>query len=311
MGDTVHSTHKTMGCGSSVQPKEPSKEPSKGDNAAAPADGAASGSAEPELKGVWDAEIKAKVEAKAKENAGKVQKILFLIRHGEGDHNVAVGARHKTTLPKDDPGYAAEFEEVEKKNEARQLMYEDPNFFDSHLSAHGEQQCKDLKAAQCDKIPWDCVLVSPLYRTLQTAQFCLGGEKKVPWIAVDQIREYGCGGFHPCDSRMTREELEKEECFMKVGGGGGINWDNVPPGEDMHGKPPETDEQLQERTKAFMEIVKNRPEKFIAVVGHSAWLKNFTSKYCMDYWGIGNHGNPDPDAPVFDNCELKACVLHL
>jgi len=252
------------------------------------------------------------MEEGAKANPGKVQKILILIRHGEGDHNVAVGARHKTTLPKDDPGYAAELAEVEKKNEDRQLMYEDPAFFDSRLSPHGKEQCTSLREKQCNHLPWECVIVSPLYRTLQTAQLSLGFEKEVPWLAVDAIREYGCGGFHPCDSRLTKEQLEQEECFKGAGGGKGIDWSNVPPGEDMHGKPPETDEQLQARTKAFLEIVKNRPEKIIAVVGHSAFLKNFTGKYLdMNYWGIGKHGTPDPDAPVFDNCELKGTVVYL
>jgi broad specificity phosphatase PhoE len=76
-------------------------------------------------------------------------------------------------------------------------------YWDAKLTEKGEQQCADLKEAikaRPHPLDVECVIVSPLTRTLQTAYLSLGAaeeEGAPPFIANEMCREriadFTCG----------------------------------------------------------------------------------------------------------------------
>eukprot|EP00514_Thraustochytrium_sp_LLF1b_P009171 CAMPEP_0184559766 /NCGR_PEP_ID=MMETSP0199_2-20130426/46592_1 /TAXON_ID=1112570 /ORGANISM="Thraustochytrium sp., Strain LLF1b" /LENGTH=300 /DNA_ID=CAMNT_0026957061 /DNA_START=556 /DNA_END=1455 /DNA_ORIENTATION=- len=120
-------------------------------------------------------------------------RLLYLIRHGEGIHNVAereFGKEH--------------WESVEALTE---------KYFDAPLNDVGERQCAELqssfqKATEGGMPPVDTIIVSPLTRAIETAKLGLAHIwGKVPTYAVDLCRERY--GKNLCDKRKSVTELKK------------------------------------------------------------------------------------------------------
>ncbi|PYH87609.1 phosphoglycerate mutase family protein [Aspergillus ellipticus CBS 707.79] len=129
-------------------------------------------------------------------------KILFLGRHGEGDHNVA------------ERTYG-----TEKWDSYYSLLPSDPTtnatFHDAHLTSLGKSQARTAHAAWRAQLPHhiptpESFYVSPLNRCLETASLTfegLGVEGTQPFRPVikELLRE--TIGLHTCDSRSTKTEI--------------------------------------------------------------------------------------------------------
>jgi broad specificity phosphatase PhoE len=125
-------------------------------------------------------------------------KVLWLGRHGQGLHNVAES--HYGT-PAWDCYYSA------------LPGLDNITWFDAHLTDIGRQQALDVNELWKQQLPRgipvpETFYVSPLTRTIQTADLTFGGLEGmgyVPYIK-ELVRE--ALGVHTCDKRSTKSHIE-------------------------------------------------------------------------------------------------------
>lgn len=129
-------------------------------------------------------------------------------------------------------------------------------------------------------------------RTLQTASLAFPDDRLV---AVELCRE--AFGLHPCDQRRPRSTVEKE--FPTV------DFSGVPSDEDVLFRPDvrETIEEVAKRARAFLKLLRDRPEKTICVVSHGVFLETLLSPLS----GLAVDGSLTQHR--FGNCELRSIVL--
>ncbi|KAI9893821.1 MAG: hypothetical protein M1814_005374 [Vezdaea aestivalis] len=131
-------------------------------------------------------------------------KVLFMGRHGEGDHNVA-----ETFYGT--PAWDSHWSKLDGNGTVI--------WADAHLTSIGTSQARAAnvfwaKEIQEQKIPFPArYYVSPLYRCLQTANESFGSlnlPKDKPF--APQIKELlrECIGIHTCDRRSTKTYLHSE-----------------------------------------------------------------------------------------------------
>ncbi len=185
-------------------------------------------------------------------------KNVYCIRHGEALHNVLFREMGQ-------PAY---------------LLYRD-----TPLTSIGVEQSKKLGESWEEIDNMELIIVSPLLRTLQTADniFC---KKDISMIALDCIMEYP-QGLDKCNHRKSIKELKY--CFPK------IDFFNIDYEEDPFWKKYEMESisELEKRIEKMKEFINQRPEKNIAIVSHSSFL----GKFLLD--DIGNKKN-----------ELEHCYVY-
>lgn len=168
---------------------------------------------------------------------------------------------------------------------------------DARLTQRGRLQATTVgaKLVHTKPVP-EVVLVSPLYRTLQTCSIALSTipHLQVPIIAMEGIRERM--GLHVCDKRSDKSKLQSS--FSSV------DFSHIEPGQDKLFLPQrETVEQTAKRGKAFLLSLRSRPETSIALFTHSSFLFNTLSRACET-------PNPEGMFPLsFFDCHLD-CYCH-
>ena len=150
--------------------------------------------------------------------------------------------------------------------------------FDAPLVDKGIFQAKELakKWDNLDKI--QKVFVSPLTRTLQTAENIFKDKIGLTIIAFDGIKEFP-QGMETCNKRRERKELEvnfKNIDFSELDSDTDQMWR-----EDRF----ETIEELEQRIEDFKNLLKKLDDVNVAVVSHSSFLKQ------MLYGTIGDDSN--------------------
>lgn len=212
-------------------------------------------------------------------------KVVHLIRHGQGYHNVAA-AHH---------GAAA---------------YKDQTLRDSRLDETGRKQAKALGTQMRERrMQVDVVLVSPLLRTLETASLMFPPQgttttaaaasnvpsTRPPMVAIELCRE--AFGGHPCDQRSAVSVVSKEF--------GHVDFSLVETDVDTWHDPDrrETVREVSIRAEKFLEVLRNRPERNIAVVSHGVFLETLLNKCGLYTADDGTKGRR------FDNCELRSYVI--
>ncbi|CAN1341120.1 Phosphoglycerate mutase-like protein 1 [Linum perenne] len=221
-----------------------------------------------------------KMGAGAPENT----KILHMVRHAQGVHNVAGAKDHSALMS--------------------------PEYFDAQLSPLGSHQVQDLRShvvssGLLERI--QLVITSPLSRTMQTAVKVFDSMPKreeygdaeetlnvklPPILAHELCRERL--GLHPCDKRKTVTEYRS--IFPDVESDDDVMW-----------KPDarETFEEVANRGLKFMNWLWTRPEKEIAIVCHDRFLQ-----YTLE--ALTNDCQPtlrSEAAAQFKNCELRSLVI--
>ncbi len=150
--------------------------------------------------------------------------------------------------------------------------------FDAPLVDKGILQAKELakKLDNLDKI--QKVFVSPLTRTLQTAENIFKDKIGLTIIAFDGTKEFP-QGLETCNKRRERKELEvnfKNIDFSELDSDTDQMWR-----EDRF----ETIEELEQRIEDFKNLLKKLDDENVAVVSHSSFLKQ------MLYGTIGDDSN--------------------
>ncbi|XP_031377758.1 phosphoglycerate mutase-like protein [Punica granatum] len=200
-------------------------------------------------------------------------KIVHWVRHAEGIHNV----------------------ESEKNHDALLSSV----LLDAQLSPRGWQQVNDLHKHVRDSgllKRIDLVVTSPLSRTMQTATGVFGQSdesEKLPFLAVELCRERL--GVHPCDKRRSIKEYKS--IFPST------DFSQIESNDDILWKPDhrETPEEIAARGVKFMNWLKARPEKEIAVVTHSVFLLHVLNTF--------GEGNKSEKSNFFKNCELRSMTI--
>ena len=153
---------------------------------------------------------------------------IYFIRHAEGYHNLS--------------------------NEGWKIFYPD-------LTNLGIEQSKNL-GNELKSINFDQIIVSPLKRTLKTAELVFG---KKQFIIDENIREYVGNN---CDFRESNDELKNLFPYL--------NFDNL---KVIDYNSYENDEIVDNRIKQFFEWLSNNNYQTIAVVSHGGFLNRFFKKY--------------------------------
>eukprot|EP00979_Chaetoceros_neogracilis_P018312 scaffold10570_cov290-Chaetoceros_neogracile.AAC.17 len=245
--------------------------------------------------------------------ADRTKKVHF-IRHAEGTHNAATtesGTNHCLLR--------------EKGSEAK-----DHPLYDARLTPKGIRQADQLREYLSTRpsggrsfTAFDLVVVSPLTRTCETALHIFGTPRapgipafldagmapsntpefqaglKVPaprFLVREECRERW--GHYVCDGRRNIKDLSAEfENF---------DFSQLLTDQDVfYSDDRESDEHCCERALKFLEWLNARPEKCIAVVTHSSFLRHLFGQF-----GDNLHG-PDMDTlqRMAGNCELRSVVL--
>jgi broad specificity phosphatase PhoE len=133
----------------------------------------------------------------------------------------------------------------------------------------GRAQCEALQEQMKDNLEIakdiELIVVSPMRRTLETVQLGLGWllEKQIP---VQVRGEWQETSNSPCDTGTDIRVIEKEYPSF--------NFDTVfPEWPSKTGRWAFTQEAIEQRGRDCRNWLMNRPEKAIAVVSHSAFLR--------------------------------------
>lgn len=232
-------------------------------------------------------------------------KVVHLIRHGLGFHNVAGQKDHD--------------------------QYKSWEFEDAHLTAEGWAQALALGQHIRSLGPTfraDAVVISPLTRALETAAGAFGvgpwqrSDPQPPFMVeqtdvpgkraeMHAISAAGCPpliawegcrehlGVHPCDKRRPLREVKP--CFPAV------DFSLVEDEEDVLWRLEhrETHEEIRRRGVRFLQWLMSRPEQHIAVVSHSSFFF-----FMLQAFGHGAAPRVQGELHKwYDNCELRTVVL--
>ncbi|RHY91314.1 hypothetical protein DYB37_002416 [Aphanomyces astaci] len=204
-------------------------------------------------------------------------KVLYFIRHAEGHHNAAE-KHHGTTV----------WDHSVSKQDA---------YLDAELNAAGiadaSKRSISMRGELDAGMPLDRILVSPLTRTVQTANLYFNltppTTSQVPVHAIESARE--TLGVHTCDKRRPTASLEAD--FPH------IDWSRIEPNVDIlwHPSHRETTDEIHARCRDFLrEVFHTVPDTYLAVVSHGGFIQA-----CMDVLGMPSY------KPA--NCEVVPVVV--
>lgn len=228
-------------------------------------------------------------------------KVIHIVRHGQGYHNVAGEVDH--------------------------LSYMSWDYLDASLTELGWQQSEALHAhldATGIKAQVELVVVSPLLRTLQTAAGVWGGgaaldesatplmvsglgkaphaaiaapPKGLKFVANEWCREQN--GVHPCDRRNS-VSFYKARFPM-------VDFSEVSTDEDTwwHDTHRENAQELFARARTFVRWLLDRPESRIAVVSHSSFIFHMCHLFGSDCSELVRKEIQQG----FRNCEMRSVVI--
>lgn len=144
---------------------------------------------------------------------------------------------------------------------------------DARLDDVGVQQAWQLgQRIREARMAVDVVLVSPLTRTIQTALHLFPEPRptELHFVAIEMCRE--AHGGHPCDQRRPLRELAKD--FPAV------DFSLVETDEDTwhNVNRRETVKEVALRGDKFLDVLRARPERNIAVVSHGVFLETLLNR---------------------------------
>lgn len=186
----------------------------------------------------------------------KNEKLLHLIRHGQGFHNLLGDVYRDFGATVDSTG--GEGPGVNP--------YARPEIADSPLTAVGREQAKALRRHAMALEGAECVVVSPLQRAVQTAALGLPHlKRRVDWIGHPLVQE--TSGVNVCDRRRDKEEIAEDFPWVR--------WDLVTTETDeaFSFEKRESARAVSDRGYEFLLWLKHAtPYDNVVVATHSAWL---------------------------------------
>lgn len=226
-------------------------------------------------------------------------KILHLIRHAEGTHNV--------------------------KRE-----YRSPEQLDAVLTPRGVEQCQKIAERVAAKgLKVECIISSPMSRALQTAMHSFEpiwsknhDDKINPSskmiFAHEEWREtvnYICDVRRPIDTlrsvfpmvdfgNMRHDKGDPIWAYYEQQFGCDVTYAGHRESQDA--------EALQRRVREAWEVISQRPERSIAIVSHSAFFAHMFAPQYEELYGMVRYEDDGVRAlmePRFTNCELRTVAF--
>ena len=157
--------------------------------------------------------------------------------------------------------------------------------FDAPLVEEGILQAKELGENSKQLKNIDIVFVSPLTRTLQTAENIFEKNQIVRIVALDKMKEFP-QGIDICNKRRNRIELKekfKKVDFSLLDSDSDQMWR-----EDRY----EKIDELKERIDEFKKFIMNENDNNIAIVSHNNFLKELLFQNCDDETFNLDHCHP-------------------
>jgi len=150
----------------------------------------------------------------------------------------------------------------------------DPLHFDARLSAVGEMQVRKARL-QLRETPIELVITSPLTRALQTTAGIFSDHPSAPSILVEPLHRERVE--NSCDIGRTPAVLAHEFPSFVLDHLPEVWWHDL--GErDERGICVEPVEAVERRVGEFTELLRQRPERMIAVVGHGTFFSLLTGR---------------------------------
>eukprot|EP00808_Paulinella_micropora_P017589 g28797.t1 len=184
-------------------------------------------------------------------------KVVHLIRHGQGFHNLLADIYREQGKTFDATG-----------DKHAENPYKRAEVYDSPLTAIGRAQAKALRPLAHRLAPHiDLLVTSPLTRAVQTALIAFGSELKardVPFMGHPAVSE--TNGLNTCDKRRPLSDLKED--FAN------IDWSLITEEEDSRWSPDqrESPRSVSDRGYEFLLWLRSRPEQQVVIATHSAWL---------------------------------------
>lgn len=186
-----------------------------------------------------------------------VTKTIHFQRHGQGYHNVVCEMWRELGQPVNLDSHDAALNPMKRLE-----------VMDAPLTEVGRQQCM-ARSAQASRLNPEIMVVSPLLRTLQTAQLSFGAahHRAIPWVAHEGCREDL--GVLICNKRQTSSQLQS--VYPNV------DFSLLVDEHDTLFLPNRHEMPLEKATRIyeFLLYLRDLPQSEIAVVTHSSWL------FCM------------------------------
>lgn len=180
-------------------------------------------------------------------------KIIHFQRHGQGWHNLIGDTWREFKIPLS----------LDSPNPGMNPFVR-PEMVDSPLTELGRLQSMDRRP-EASLLQPELVVVSPLQRAIQTARISFQDHLDIPWIAHEGCREEL--GLLLCNKRRKLSEIKHENPH--------IDYSLMQDEDDslFYDGRRETALEKADRVYDFLaDFIRNRPEREIVVVGHSAWL---------------------------------------
>lgn len=177
---------------------------------------------------------------------------------------------------------------------------------DPHLTSKGIEQCFKLKKQFEDDNFFsnvELVVVSPLFRTLETASNIFDSlVYKAKFICLEEIREQMNKPCHKRKPIHTKKNLYKYIDFSTL--------TDIDTEFDKHNLN-ENINNVIKRIKWFLNWIETRKEKNIVVITHGNFLLPLFNKVLPSMLAhsniINNHNNLSND--FFNNCECKTTII--
>ena len=183
-------------------------------------------------------------------------KTVHFIRHAEGYHN-EVNRQFGDDTP---------------------VTYTTPNaweYQDAKLTKNGIDQCMYVRQTMIHGlIRPELIVVSPFTRTLQTAHL-LFSSHRIPFLVHDLCGERR--GKFTCDKRRSKSEIMQEIQPLYTYTNETIDFTSYAyktEEDELWSEERELDHDVTQRCIAMMQWLGSRPERDIAIVTHSSWLKH-------------------------------------
>jgi len=174
-----------------------------------------------------------------------MSQILHLVRHGHSLHNELF---HKIGVQ----------------------AFRIPATIDSPLTQEGHLQSIELGHSWQNKKDIELILVSPLTRALETCMNIFG-DTEIPIISNEFLREYPIGE-DTCNKRSSLSLLKNR--FPKIDFQLDVDRDTLWK-EDYK----ENMIELEQRLEKMITYLQRRPEKNIAIIGHSSFFGQFKDNH--------------------------------
>ena len=186
-----------------------------------------------------------------------MSKLVYCIRHGLAEHNINYFKYGSKTFY--DPKFTDTClvqEGIEQATNLRDKWLISSNKESSNKESSNKESFNPSNI--------ELVIISPLMRTLQTADILFKG-LNIPMIALECVREYPCG-LHTCNKRSSKDEYKK--LFPSV------DFSDLQTNYDEAWFPlrEETIDELNIRIETFKKFIQSRSETNIAFVNHNSFI---------------------------------------